>query len=72
MDSRDQADVRVSHKNKIPQSFFELMESHKYILQILLIFQSWIPNLKLEPHLPKKSIFICFNESLLKIMKNTF
>ena len=40
MDSRDQADVRVGHKNKIPQSFFELMELHKYILQILLIFQS--------------------------------
>ena len=28
--------------------------------------------LKLDSHLPKKSIFICFNESSLKMMKNAF
>ena len=36
---------------------------------IFLIF----PNLlKSDSHLPKKFIFVCFNESLLKLMKNSF
>ena len=28
--------------------------------------------LKSDPHLPKKNIFICFNESALKVIKNAF
>ena len=28
--------------------------------------------LKLDSHLPKKPCFICFNESLAKMMKNAF
>ena len=31
-----------------------------------------IHELKLESHLPKKIIFICFNESPIKITKNAF
>ena len=45
MGSRNQADVRVDHKNKILKSFFELIESHKHILQILLVFESRISEL---------------------------
>ena len=29
-------------------------------------------SLKLNSHLPKEHCFICFNESLLKMMKNGF
>ena len=29
-------------------------------------------SLKLDSHLPKKFLFICFNESPLKMMKNAF
>ena len=29
-------------------------------------------NLRPDSHLPKRFIFICFNESPLKVMKNTF
>ena len=46
-------------------------------LTIKLFFLQWLgvsllQNLKSDSHLPKKFLFICFNESPLKIMKNAF
>ena len=32
----------------------------------------WVKELKLDSHLPSKFLFICFNESPLKMMKNAF
>ena len=50
MGSRNQVHVGVNRKNKIPQSFLEPIESHKYIS---LIFESWIPKLISNKFLPE-------------------
>ena len=50
MGSINQVDVGVNRKNKIPQSFLEPIESHKYIS---LIFELWIPKLISNKFLPE-------------------
>ena len=51
---------------------FKVIESH-YVQKYATC--QYLPeelNIKSDSHLPKKIIFICFNESPLKMMKNAF
>ena len=44
----------------------------KKAMNILFVSKMIMRELKLDSHLPKKFLFICFGESPLKMMKNAF
>ena len=76
--------VSVSAQPKVPLSTRRALEEHSDTQRALRLSKSSLAlgghskvtralgHLKLDSHLPKKNIFICFNESPLKMMENAF
>ena len=58
----------------IMKTIFALQEPKKFVYRNYKTFsrESFKNDLKSDSHLPKKFLFICFYESLLKMMKNAF